>query len=206
MILALFFVQGLLYFGYQKISSWSGDMQTMGIILVSLYVAWIFSEFKVTAGEIIKGHSDADKRTCEAYAIARAVTVLCALAFPTIWTDIGIWTYVGFTVFIVSIVFRLVAIYTLGRFYSHRVRITDDHTIVDYGPYKWIRHPAYTGMLLAHVGLVVFFFNWLVLAALLFIFLPVLVRRILLEEKALFSLPGYEQFAAVRARLIPMAW
>ncbi len=206
MILALTFVAVLVYVGYQKISAWSGDMQIAGIAFVSLYVLWIFSEFKITAGEITKGSSAADKHTCEAYAIARATTVFCALAFPTVWTEVGVWTYAGLAIFSISIVFRLVAIYTLGRFYSHRVRITNDHTIIDYGPYRWIRHPAYTGMFLAHIGVVVFFFNWFVLTALFCVFLPVLVRRILLEEKALFDLPGYEQFAAVRARLIPLAW
>ncbi len=206
LIMALLFVGVLIYAAYVKLASWSGMMQTGGIAFMVLYVLWVFSEFKITAGEITKGASSADKLTCEAYAIARVITVACALAFPTVWTEPGRWMIVGMGIFVASIIFRLVAIYTLGKFYSHRVRITNDHQIIDSGPYRWIRHPAYTGMFLAHIGLVIFFFNWFVLIALFFVFLPVLVRRILVEEKALFDLPGYKEFALERARLIPLAW
>ncbi len=194
------------YVGYLKLSEWRDDMRIAGVIFLAVYALWIFAEFNITVGEINKGGSKADRFTCEAYSIARGITVLCGLLFPTLWTTPGIWMIVGITVFIASIVFRLTAIYTLGKFYSHRVRLREDHHIVAAGPYRLVRHPAYTGMFFAHVGYAIFFFNWYVLSALLVLFLPVLIYRILLEEKVLFTLPGYKDYAAHRARLIPLAW
>ena len=95
----------------------------------------------------------------------------------------------------------------LGRFYSHRVRLTAGQSVVETGPYRYIRHPAYTGMLLAHVGFVVLFFHWLSLAALVLVFLPAVVLRVHIEEHALArSMAGYVEFCRGRRRLIPRIW
>jgi protein-S-isoprenylcysteine O-methyltransferase Ste14 len=61
-------------------------------------------------------------------------------------------------------------------------------------------------MLLAHLGLVLVFFNWLGLVLLFAALLPALVIRILVEERALASLPGYAEFCASRARILPHIW
>lgn len=41
---------------------------------------------------------------------------------------------------------------TLGRFFTFEMSIRDDHKLVTNGPYAWVRHPGYTGVLLAFVG------------------------------------------------------
>jgi len=101
---------------------------------------------------------------------------------------------------------RAYAIYSLGRLYSHRVRTPSENTIISSGPYRFLRHPAYAGMLLAHVGVLVLFFNWFLLVAFCCVFVPVLVRRIRVEESHLLAIPAYRTFAAGRARLAPGIW
>ena len=49
--------------------------------------------------------------------------------------------------FAAGVAFRLWAVFTLGRFYSHSVRLRRDHRIVESGPYRFVRHPAYAGMI-----------------------------------------------------------
>ncbi|KAG1838843.1 hypothetical protein C8R48DRAFT_622036 [Suillus tomentosus] len=44
---------------------------------------------------------------------------------------------------------------TLGKFWSFRLSIKEEHRIVTNGPYSIVRHPSYTGVLLQNVGLVI---------------------------------------------------
>lgn len=106
----------------------------------------------------------------------------------------------------VGLALRFMAVRTLGELYSHRVRITSEHRIVRTGPHAWLRHPAYSGMLLAHFGLLLVFFNWVSMAFICVALAPMLVPRILVEERTLESLPGYADFCRGRARLIPLVW
>ncbi len=208
LLLSLVFVPAVIIFSIIKLSKWPLVMQVSGGTMVVLYFLWLLSEMNITKGEIIKGKSTRDKRTCELYAFVRSVTVLTTLAFPTLWPkeSIGIAMVIGFVLFVAGVVFRLVAIRNLGRFYSHRVRILEDQEVISSGPYRIVRHPAYTGMLVANAGMVLFFFNWVSLAILLFAFVPAIVRRISIEETNLFELRGYSEYAEKKYRLIPFIW
>lgn len=105
-----------------------------------------------------------------------------------------------------GLAFRGWAIITLGRYYSHKVRAFDTHRIITTGPYRYIRHPAYTGMLLANTGIVMFFLNVVTAAVFLFVLTPAIFVRIIIEEKTLFKIEGYTEFAESRKRLIPSLW
>jgi protein-S-isoprenylcysteine O-methyltransferase Ste14 len=191
-------------FGARQLSAWHGATFAVGLAAVACYILWLLVESRVARGEIKKGDTKLDGGTLELYAFARAATVICALALshaPSFTQAL-----VGFTVFAFAVLFRLHAIRVLGQFYSHRVRLVSEHKVVDYGPYRFIRHPAYTGMLLAHAGFSVTFFHPLSLAIFLFLFVPAVVLRILVEEKALNELPGYREYSASRKRLVPAIW
>ncbi len=206
LIFAVLFGVLILYFGISKLIELSGPMRWGALMFIACYISWLFMESKVALTESDKGKTSADKGTCEAYAAGRALTLLSALAFPTVWTAPGAWMPIGFIVFICGVFFRLIAIRTLGQFYSHRVRVMGHHQVVSSGPYQWVRHPAYTGMLIAHLGVVIFFFNWITLLMWACVLLPSMILRINIEEKALFELAGYPEYAMNRKRLIPSVW
>jgi protein-S-isoprenylcysteine O-methyltransferase Ste14 len=191
--------------GYQLAAAVGTFKAPLIAVAVLMYMGWILSEFGVTVGETGKETGD-DKGTCEAYAIGRFITMLAAFGFESLWDQPGAWIYIGFGLFAGGIVFRTYAIRTLGRLYSHRVRTPNQNTIIADGPYRFLRHPAYAGMLLAHVGILVLFFNWFLLIAFVAIFIPVLVRRIRVEETHLLAIPEYREFAASRARVAPGIW
>jgi protein-S-isoprenylcysteine O-methyltransferase Ste14 len=103
---------------------------------------------------------------------------------------------------------RLWAITTLGRWFTYDVRVTEGQPVVETGPYRWVRHPSYTGVLLVVFGLGLALGNWLSLLFVLVLPTLGLVRRIRVEEAALLGTIGepYERYAAERSRLFPGVW
>ncbi len=52
---------------------------------------------------------------------------------------------------------RLWAMHTLGRFFTFEVTIRKKHELVTTGPYRWLIHPSYTGLILSIPGLLFLF-------------------------------------------------
>ena len=97
------------------------------------------------------------------------------------------------------------ALITLGRFFSLLVRTTVDQQLITKGPYRWIRHPAYTGNLLIAVGVSLILGTLLGILVTSIVVLAGHLYRIRVEEEALrrrFS-REYEEYIRRTWRLIP---
>jgi protein-S-isoprenylcysteine O-methyltransferase Ste14 len=115
---------------------------------------------------------------------------------------------VGVVVIMLGIVLRQWSVSTLGAFFTVQVQVREGQTVVDTGPYRFVRHPSYTAIITSFAGIGVALENWLSLLALLIIPTIGLVVRIRVEERALLAALGepYRQFSQSRARLIPKVW
>ena len=172
---------------------------------VVAYIAWLVAEARITFAAA-PGDGTQDRGTVYLYGLGRVATAGAALLLPSVHGEWSAVQTAGLAVFVTGVAVRLTAIRRLGRFYAHQVRTLDDHRVVDDGPYAWVRHPAYLGMVLAHVGFVIVFLNpWSVLALLGWL-VPAVVLRIRVEERVLLALPGYAAYAAGRSRLVPGVW
>lgn len=69
-----------------------------------------------------------------------------------LWEPTGISTGFGFVVLWGGLGFSIWARRSLGRNWSGRVGVQENHELIQSGPYRWIRHPIYTGMLTAALG------------------------------------------------------
>jgi protein-S-isoprenylcysteine O-methyltransferase Ste14 len=96
----------------------------------------------------------------------------------------------------------------LGRAFTVVVRTTSDQLVVERGPYRFVRHPSYSGLLLALLGCGVMLGNWAGALAAFAVMLAAVVYRIRIEERALVAGLGdvYRAFAEHRARLVPFLW
>jgi protein-S-isoprenylcysteine O-methyltransferase Ste14 len=99
--------------------------------------------------------------------------------------------------------------FVANRFFAAGVRIQAErgHTVVDAGPYRWVRHPGYAGGIVAFVGVPLLLGTlWAYLPAGLTV--AAVVVRTALEDKLLRQdLPGYAEYARrVRYRLLPGVW
>lgn len=114
----------------------------------------------------------------------------------------------GLGLFVAGLALRWYSMAYLGRLFTYDVAIAADHRVVDTGPYRLIRHPAYTGSLLSFVGLGVYGGNALSLALLLAPIALAFLHRIAIEETALEAALGsrYVDYAARTRRLIPFVY
>ena len=100
---------------------------------------------------------------------------------------------------------RWASILTLGRLFTVNVAIHAEHRLVESGPYRFVRHPSYTGLILAFLGVGISFGDALSIAAILVPTTLAVWNRILKEEGALRRAFGdsYDAYAARTKRLIP---
>ena len=114
----------------------------------------------------------------------------------------------GLVLMCIGIAIRQWAVATLGRFFTIDVRVQSGQTVVESGPYRWARHPAYTGLILTFLGFGLALGNWASLAVAFLVPTAGLVYRIHFEERALLEGLGepYRCFAASRPRLFPGVW
>jgi len=175
-------------------------------VVLGGYLLWMFLEARVTFGEAAKGPTDADRGSLELYGLGRLGLVGTAALVPTAPDAHGLRSVAALVLFACGVTLRLSAIRELGSFYSHRVRTVTAQPVVQAGPYRWIRHPAYSGMLLAHAGLVTLFPNQWSIGLFLGLLLPAIIYRIHVEEQSLYQLTGYEEYGRTRRRLIPYVW
>jgi protein-S-isoprenylcysteine O-methyltransferase Ste14 len=115
---------------------------------------------------------------------------------------------IGLAIVILAMALRRWAVLTLGQFFTVQVQVRSGQTVVDTGPYRWVRHPSYTAITMSFVGIGVALENWLSLLVLIVVPTIGLVIRIRVEERALLEALGepYREFSATRARLIPKVW
>jgi protein-S-isoprenylcysteine O-methyltransferase Ste14 len=106
---------------------------------------------------------------------------------------------------VAGIAFRQWAIAVLGRFFSMAIKVQKDQTVVDTGPYRYMRHPSYTGLLIIFVGLGLALHSWGAVLVLALIFAIVWGYCIHVEERALISQLGeaYLAYSRRTKRLIP---
>jgi len=115
---------------------------------------------------------------------------------------------IGLAMMIAGVVIRQWAILVLGRYFTADVRVHADQAVIETGPYRWVRHPSYSGLIIFFVGLGLALTNWTSLALLAVVPTFGLVVRIHSEERVLLGGLGepYARFAATRRRLFPGVW
>src|SRR4051794_793881 len=110
--------------------------------------------------------------------------------------------------FAAGLALRWWSIHVLGRFFTVDVTIEKDHEVVEAGPYRYVRHPSYTGVLLAFLGWGLTLHNWLALLVLLVPISLAFAHRMTVEEDALREALGerYANYTARTKRILPFVY
>ena len=120
----------------------------------------------------------------------------------------GPYRTAGLIVMWLGLAIRVWAIAALGRAFRTTVEVDPGQAVVSTGPYRWVRHPSYSGLLLIVTGFGLGTGNWLALAICAVLPLPALLWRIHVEEAELTAVLGnrYRAYQADTKRLIPGLW
>jgi protein-S-isoprenylcysteine O-methyltransferase len=115
---------------------------------------------------------------------------------------------IGTAIIWLGIILRYWAIRTLGKFFTTVIGMQKGHRLVKGGPYRYIRHPSYTGALITVFGFGIALRNLIGLILMMAIVLFIYKTRIDYEEKVLTSNFGkeYKEYAKNTKRLIPWVY
>ncbi|MGZ4936058.1 MAG: methyltransferase family protein [Halobacteriota archaeon] len=185
---------------------------TGDLIFFVVYVVWILSELVI--GGFISHYRRRGQRIRyedKSSRLLLSLTMLLAFVLAFLFASSGVaslpsWAfYLGIGLTIAGIVLRQWSIAVLGRYFSRSVGIQEGQAVIDRGPYRLIRHPAYTGLLLATVGLGFVLQSWGAVLVLIALFGVGFGYRIHVEEGFLTSKLGdeYVAYAKRTKRLIP---
>jgi len=139
--------------------------------------------------------------------LALALGFTLSFALPQaamMWKRTSVF-FVGITLMLAGLAFRFYAMWVLGRFFTYDVAVQPGQTVVEVGPYRYIRHPSYTGALITLVGLGLALGNWAALFTILACMGIAYAYRITVEEAALVAALGepYKQYMRRTQRLVP---
>jgi protein-S-isoprenylcysteine O-methyltransferase Ste14 len=182
---------------------------------LKLGLVYLFSEVLLTATRRSRSRTGTkqDRSTLGVLWVVIMVSITAGVFVAGRWPAAALpngrmFAYAGVTLFVAGLLLRWWAIITLGRFFTVDVTIEKDHELVERGPFRLVRHPSYTGVLLAFVGFALTLRNW---AALLIILVPIFaafIRRMNVEEEALSKALGsrYTDYMRRTKRLVPFVY
>ncbi len=134
---------------------------------------------------------------------------LCRSVVPGATISGGAWIFfLGAVIGWTGLLLRWWSFMTLGKYFTVVLKTSEDQPVIDRGPYRMLRHPSYTGLLLAFVGCGLMYGNWIGAAGSAVLVLAGLIHRIQVEERSLDAALGdrYREYASTRARLVPFLW
>jgi protein-S-isoprenylcysteine O-methyltransferase Ste14 len=141
---------------------WGAEMSIAMIPYAAVKWLWIvFGAFWVLAAFAQK--RNARRQTMGSRLIQVSIILLVLVPFSLesrqagllyrhLYPNVLVAQYFGVLLMVLGLGFAVWARFVLGRNWSGIVTVKEDHTLITRGPYAWVRHPIYTGILLALLG------------------------------------------------------
>ncbi|HYP21025.1 MAG TPA: isoprenylcysteine carboxylmethyltransferase family protein [Chloroflexia bacterium] len=122
-----------------------------------------------------------------AWTLAMGASVVRLLPVGADWAR-----WAGLGVMAAGLALRVFSILWLGPMFTRLVQILPGHRLVTSGPYRFVRHPSYSGLLLFFMGVGLALGDWLAVAIMVFVPTVGVLYRIRVEEKTLLGAFGEE--------------
>jgi protein-S-isoprenylcysteine O-methyltransferase len=92
-----------------------------------------------------------------------------------------------------------------GKWFTGEVAVQSDHQVITSGPYRWMRHPAYTGGMLSSIGFALMLSTWLGAILSVAMLVWAYIKRVPREEALLTAQLGdaYRRYMARTKRFVP---
>ena len=130
--------------------------------------------------------------------------VMVILSFTNLGKINPLISYTGLLLLILGFLLRQHSIITLGKYFTPVITKIKNQKIIQEGPYKYLRHPSYTGLFLELFGAAISFSNWISILFVIVLLFPSLLYRINLEEAFLSkNFKDYKNYQKKTWKLIP---
>src|ERR1700721_942815 len=143
-----------------------GNLRYDGIFIVS-YVAWILFEVMTGKSRKAKGAAKGEGRGLFFFLVGMILFWIFfdfTFCFGVKRAAIPRWRvqifFAGIALMWIGIAFRYYCMRVLGRYFTFDVAVHGGQTVVEAGPYRYIRHPSYTGAIITLVGFGLTLENW----------------------------------------------
>lgn len=185
--------------------------RAIGLFIFLCWAGWAL--IWVIASRNVKHTSRREDPVSRFWNTAPLLLAALLLAFQHIWPEVLTrrllpWglplTLIGILLLLAGLGFAIWARYHIGRNWSGVVTVKEDHALVRSGPYGLVRHPIYTGLLLAIIGTALTRANAAAIIAILLVLFAIL-RRVTVEEKWMTETFGaaYDDYRATTPALVP---
>ena len=134
------------------------------------------------------------------------LNLFCRKHLPFILPILFFW--IGVFFIIIGVFLRAYSVWTLRNFFTLSVKVNSRQEIIQVGPYKYLRHPAYSGSILSLIGIAISFRSFVGIIGTLIIITIVYGYRITIEEKILEkNFKGtYSEYKNKTNKIIPFIW
>jgi protein-S-isoprenylcysteine O-methyltransferase Ste14 len=189
-----------------------------------MFYRWLFSSlflamwvgflvlWRVLASRVKAPATAENLRSRLSHVIALLVAI-CLFAAPDVplpplnarFLPLALWPpALGAALTFIGLAFSVWARFTLADNWSSDVQVKRGHELIVEGPYRWVRHPIYTGLILAFVGTALAVGEWRAVLGVAFAALA-FWRKLSIEEKAMRGEFGeaYVRYAERVPALIP---
>ena len=184
------------------------------IVVLAIFCILFFTSQPAIKTKEAQKNKETDRRTVYLILWASALSQLAVIVeyghFASITNDkvLGACTIAGSLLLFGGTFFRILAIRTLGKYFTATVSIQSDQQIITAGPYAFLRHPSYLGAYLAFIGSALFMGT--PVASIITILLMLLAYKIRIEaeEKALISTFGemFKDYQKTTFSMFPYIW
>jgi protein-S-isoprenylcysteine O-methyltransferase Ste14 len=130
--------------------------------ITTLWLAWLIYWCVAAIGTKRTSRQESTRsRLMHIVPLAVGVGLLLPTHFVDGWPAVRflpralVWFWIGFVLVASGLGFSVLARVWLGGNWSGTVTLKQDHELIRSGPYRWVRHPIYTGLLAALLGSVI---------------------------------------------------
>jgi protein-S-isoprenylcysteine O-methyltransferase len=136
--------------------------------------------------------------------LTQAAALLDLVLRRRIAIPLDLTTWMALATMIGGLALRTWAVVLLGPWFTWNVTVQAGQQLIDRGPYRFIRHPSYTGALITFVASCVLLRSWVVAVLAVFALTVAFLRRTRYEEALMVrALPGYGDYLSRTGRLLP---